>query len=289
MLTVRQKLLAGITRQYPFLSGCLKVANLDFIKKLNGFSNGKVWVKVPGGKVKASLNELMGRTAFYMGDLDRRLTWIARKLITPGDTVVDVGANIGIMTLLFSKLTGKNGTVYSFEPHPFLYKDLTAALEKNNSFNVLPFMLALGAEQGEAILNVPQSNLGLGTLIRTSNEKCEQFKVTVSTLSEFVEAQEIKKIDFLKIDVEGFEHQVLLGAESLLKNSPPEFIMLELNNFAGKAKDQPVVELLKRFNYKIISIPKCLLRMYTDEFKKLLRTRVKPRNLTQYELRASIA
>jgi FkbM family methyltransferase len=266
MITLRQRFLASITRNYPLKSGCLKVANLDFFKKMTGMQGDRVWTGVPGGEVKACLNELVGRTVFYLGDLDRRLTWISKKLIKPGGIIVDAGANIGIMTLLFSKLAGEHGKVFSFEPNPSVFLDLEAAISRNNCSNVISQMLALGEEEEELTLSVPQSNLGLGTLIRSSSEVCSTYKVKVTTLSDFTSLKGIKKIDFLKIDVEGFEHQVLLGAEDLFKKSPPDFIMFELNNFDGKAKDQPVIQYLTKFNYKFISVPRCLFKMYTTKF-----------------------
>jgi FkbM family methyltransferase len=268
MITIRQKILASITRYYPLKSGCLKVANLGLFKKITGMQNDPAWADVPGGKVKARTNELIGRTVFYLGDLDKRLTWISTQLINPGDIVVDAGANIGIMTLLFAKLSGKHGKVYSFEPNPLIYKDLRDAIQRSSYSNISSHMLALGEEQGELILSVPESNLGLGTLIRASSEKCCNYNVAVTTLSEFASLKQIKQINLLKIDVEGFEHKLLLGTKDLLKKSPPDFIIFELNNFKGKAKEQDVIKLLKYFNYKFISIPKCLFKMYTTKFNE---------------------
>lgn len=265
MITVKHKLLAGITRQYPLKSGCLKLADHKFFKKLTGTSKEKVWTSVPGGKVKACLNELVGRTAFYIGDLDKRLTWISRKLIKEGDTVVDVGANIGIMSLLFSKLTKEKGQVHSFEPNPLLYDDLMSAIKKNKIKNICSIPKALGEKEEKLTLSVPKSNLGLGTLIRTSSEVCQNYDVEVTTLSKYCSLKEISKIDLLKIDVEGFEYRVLIGAKQLFEENPPNFILVELNNFNGRAGEHPVIKLLRNYDYSFLSIPKCLFKFYTHE------------------------
>ena len=266
MPTTFQDCVATLTRLYPLQSGCLKVAELSFIENLVKKDSSLTWVHVPGGFVRVHLNELIGRTAYFLGDLDKRLTWISRSLIKSGDTVLDIGANVGIMSLLFSDLVGETGKVLSFEPNPIIFEDLEAAVEKKSANNVNLFKMGLGECEGELILSVPHSNLGLGTLVRTSSEKCTKYKVQVKTLDNILKKESVTKVDFMKIDVEGFEYNVLLGAHETLRQQKPKVIVFELNNFKGKAKDQEVVKFLTDLDYKFISIPKCLFTMYTEVF-----------------------
>lgn len=256
-------MIASFTRLYPLKSGCLKVAELSILQKLAVNNKTASWVHAPGGDVRVYINELIGRTVYFLGDLDKRLTWISNKLIKKGDTVLDIGANVGIMSLLFSKNAGINGRVIAFEPHPRIYNDLDAAIKKNQTSNITAYQLGLGSVPGEFVLNVPHSNLGLGSLIRSSTENCDQYIVQVETLDKIIDDSKIKKIDFMKIDVEGFEYNVLKGAHNTLEKTQPKVIVFELNNFAGKVKDHKVIKLLSQYDYKFISIPKCLFKMYT--------------------------
>src|SRR5689334_609731 len=135
MPSARQSFVAALTRLYPFYSGCGTFANLPLIQALVGRSAEKVWTRVPGGEVLASLNDYVGRAAFYAGDLDRKITWICRQIVKPGDTVIDVGANIGIVTVWLSHLVGPHGKVHAFEPNPYLQSTLHRAVERNRISN----------------------------------------------------------------------------------------------------------------------------------------------------------
>ena len=100
MPNLRQALTAAVTRCYPFFSGCGSLANSGFIKLMSGAQGGKVWCRVPGGEVLADLDDYVGRSAFFVGDLDRKISWICKQIVREGDTVLDIGANIGMVAIL---------------------------------------------------------------------------------------------------------------------------------------------------------------------------------------------
>lgn len=268
MPTVSQSLIANLTRYYPFYSGCASIANKSLIQKLAGESTESVWSHVPGGEVLASLNDYVGRSAFYMGDLDRKLTWICSQIIRPGDTVLDIGANIGIVTLWLSKLVGQTGQVHAFEPNPELQRILKSTFDHNQVSNVCLHPIALGAEQGHLELRVPRVNAGNASLIYHRNlSDCDVFKVPVRPLSQIIEEEGLTSIRLIKIDVEGFEANVLQGAQEIFESVRPEAILFELNErWEGLIPDQPVIKILRDLGYGFFSIPRCLFRMHLKRF-----------------------
>src|ERR1035441_10388403 len=130
---LRQSLLAALTRRYPLYSGGIRLANHSVIRRIGGTSNELVWSRVNGGEVLGRLDDLVGRTAFYTGDLDRKISWVCARIVKPRDTVLDIGANIGIVSLWLSKLVGEKGRVHAFEPNPELCKLLEQTIHRNHA------------------------------------------------------------------------------------------------------------------------------------------------------------
>ena len=129
--------------------------------------------------------------------------------LKPGDVVVDVGANIGNITLTSAALVGNSGKIISIEPHPVIFKYLSGNISLNNFTNI-------------DIINIAVSDFN--GVIYFSNKACDDqnevvkegnLKVNTMTLDEIL-IKSIKSIDLLKIDVEGFELNVLKGASSIL-------------------------------------------------------------------------
>ncbi|OKH35197.1 hypothetical protein NIES2101_37790 [Calothrix sp. HK-06] len=267
MPVIRQSLVANITRLYPFYSGCARFANEPFIEKIAGTNNERAWCQVPGGEVLAPLNDYIGRAAFYVGDLDRKITWICNQIVRPGDTVLDIGANIGTVTLWLSKLVGENGKVHAFEPNPELLKILEQTFERNQLSNVRLHRVALGSEEGKLELRIPKINAGAASLVRNKDlSNCDIVSVPVRSLSTIVAEEGIQSIRLIKIDVEGFEAEVFQGGQEVLESIRPEAILFELNEIKGAVSEQPVIKILRDFGYKFFSIPRCLFRMHLERF-----------------------
>jgi len=99
MPNLRQSLTAAVTKRYPFFSECGSLVNSSLIRLVSSTRGGKAWCRVPGGEVLADLDDHVGGSAFYVGDLNRKITWICRKIVRNGDTVLDVGAKIRMVTV----------------------------------------------------------------------------------------------------------------------------------------------------------------------------------------------
>lgn len=215
------------------------------------------------------LDDYVGRSAFYVGDLDRKITWICERLVGPGDTVLDVGANLGLVTVLLGSLVGKQGNVLSFEPNPRIREMLEATIIRNELENVTVYACALGGTSESLDLWVPPHNAGEGSLVRHHrSDESSTHRVQVRRLSDILSEQPLSKIRLMKIDVEGFEEDVLSGASELLSSANrPDAILFELNEIQGPISDQPVIKRLRSHGYGFFSIPRCLMRMQLQRFE----------------------
>lgn len=156
---------------------------------------------------------------------EKKDTAIVMKIIKKGMTVVDIGAHVGYYTLLFSKLVGKEGMVYAFEPNPITAAYLRTNIALNKITNVEVFEVALSDEQGTFHYRMNTNNMAWAF-----NDD-HSFGVPIATkkgrLDDFLQN---RKIDFIKIDIDGNENECIKGAEDLIRNNPDMTILMEITN-----------------------------------------------------------
>lgn len=142
---------------------------------------------------------------------DRRERALLRRLIRPGMTVVDIGANIGIYTRFFSELAAASGRVHAFEPAPSNYKRLQENTE--HFANVSLKQAAVGDRSGTIRLFV-SDELNVDHRTFDSGDGRKEIDVPVVSLDEYFTAGH--RVDLIKIDVQGYELSVLQGAKRVL-------------------------------------------------------------------------
>jgi FkbM family methyltransferase len=135
-----------------------------------------------------------------------------RDLVQPGDTVIDVGANIGSITLALANAVGPAGHVLSIEPHPRLFMSLKANIARNNVFHVEAINCALG--QTEAILCLTDRREDDQNAVVSGGNMTDALEVPIRPLDSLAPPG---PIELLKIDVEGYEYFVLKGATQSLR------------------------------------------------------------------------
>jgi FkbM family methyltransferase len=140
-----------------------------------------------------------------------------------GSVFVDVGANVGYYTLVASKLLGSHGRVYAIEPVPSTAIILKANIKLNDCQNVLVYDVAAWSSEGEVTLEIPKSAYGYASAVRGGNEG-RKVTVKATTLDEIL--QDVTSVDLVKIDVEGAEHEVLIGAKKSMDKI--KYIVIEL-------------------------------------------------------------
>lgn len=160
-------------------------------------------------------------------------------IIKKGDTVIDIGANTGQLTLLMAYLAGKNGSIYAFEPYSKSFDKLSNIVKLMHLSSIIKLnKLALSNETRTSNLIVPLEKCTEATLMphkanTWGNYESEPWRYTTETcnlitLDNYVKENVIKNISFIKCDVEGAELPVLQGAENLLKCSSPPILMIEV-------------------------------------------------------------
>jgi len=197
---------------------------------------------LPGFSVNFS--EWMGRS-FYLGSYElQECRWV-RSVLRKGDTAIDVGANCGFYTSLFWSIVKPSGRVLAFEPNPNEFRRLTEWFHSNRVCNVDFFPTGLGDEETTATLHVPPAETGNhSATLSPLDDGWHKIQVKVVRLGDLLEQRGITRARLMKVDVEGFEGNVLKGAENLLAAGAIEYILIELNDFwlrqNGSSPDQLV-------------------------------------------------
>lgn len=194
-------------------------------------ASGQIQVRLHGlSGLKLDLSEWVQRT-LYLGAYELEESQWVKSVLRPGDTAIDVGANFGFYTSLFWRLVKPAGRVLAFEPNPMLFHRLKEWFEKNKVSGVELFPNALGAETKMSTLHVLPAieSHHNATLCRVEN--AEQVEVNVLRLEDILESKRISRVRLLKVDVEGFELEVLKGVEDSLSEGVIEYILVELNDY----------------------------------------------------------
>ncbi len=161
---------------------------------------------------------------------ETELVELMRRTLSAGDTIFDIGANIGLISLLMAKHdNGLDSTVHCFEPEPRNFRQLTQNIEHNQLLGRLhAHQLALGAENGSVDLHIRGTEGEGRHSIATDKGATDAITVTLQTMASFAEEHKVSP-DVIKIDVEGAEGQVLAGMEPLIETGAPTHIFLEIH------------------------------------------------------------
>ncbi|MBI2798435.1 FkbM family methyltransferase [Candidatus Saccharibacteria bacterium] len=171
------------------------------------------------------------------------------KLLKKNDVVIDLGANVGLHSVYIAKLLKGTGHIYSFEPVPDTYRLMLETLSLNRVDNVSPYMVAMGNKPGKTKMNIfDQKYSAWNTFGKPQfgdHKPTKSIFVETQKLDGFAKQTKINKIDFLKIDVEGFEKQVLQGAALLLKNNKISILSFEVSEIPLKGANSSAREIFK--------------------------------------------
>lgn len=181
-----------------------------------------------------------------------------KKLIKPGNTVFDVGANIGLHSVFMSRLVGPQGSVHVFEPVPDTFAELKETLKLNKLTNVTTINAALYDQEGTGTINVFDQQYHEWSTFGSPSFDGVTPKTTVevrlNTLDAYCEKNNIDHIDFLKIDVEGFEKQVISGALTMLRYKKIDYLSFEISEIPLKGAgitSREVFDLLESVGYTV--------------------------------------
>jgi FkbM family methyltransferase len=162
------------------------------------------------------------------------------------DTFVDIGANIGLYSLLAA--ASRVSKVYAFEPNPFTFSVLTRNIF-SNGFNSIIFPFCLPLNEASALVTFKLEGLHAGSVrngIVRNGQDLEDKTITTASFSvdEFFKLQDISNVNHLKIDVDGLELKILRGATDLLSNRALKSILVEIDS-----EENELISLLEKYGF----------------------------------------
>lgn len=223
-------------------------------RTIANFRDCKIWAG-PDNKIEKKI--------LWSGDKYDFLNFeVIHELVIPGSVCFDIGANIGVYSVVFSKLSNHSENIHSFEPVDHIRSKLLVNARVNGFHHLNVNDFALG--EAETIIDMYQVKKGVfrsGTSSFVKNEavdaigseKFEIKPVKVSTLDGYVEEKSISKIDFIKIDVEGFEWNVLQGGSHSLEHLRPA-ILMEYDEIRHKPVSAEMRDFFQRIRYDVYEV-----------------------------------
>ena len=201
-----------------------------FVRYHNMLHHGLVLRKIQGNKMYLSVNDRGLSRDLLLRDIREPLqTNLVKQLVKPGMTVVDIGANLGYYVLIEASIVGETGKVYAIEPVPLNYELLKKNVRKNNYESIVEtYLCALSDTCSISRLAITKES-NFSTMFLTESEMSEWMKkqleistekivdVETVTLDKFL----INKgpVDFVRMDVEGYEGRIIKGMSDTVKNS----------------------------------------------------------------------
>lgn len=179
------------------------------------------------------LSEAIGRDACLIGAYEPPVTQIFTRLLRPGATVVDLGANWGYFTLMAAQLAGPGGRVLALEPDPRMFDLLERNVRLNGLTTVDAFPLAAGADFATRTLAGYAEGTGNRGTSRIEDEaiggSSVRFSVDTVPVDTFLDQKGLGPVDLIKIDVEGFEDAVLEGMAAGVAGRRYRHLLIELH------------------------------------------------------------
>jgi FkbM family methyltransferase len=208
----------------------LAYRTIGFARGLVGLRD-RVQVTRDGLGYDLDLSQAIDLTIFVLGRFEPSTVAAFRRYVKPGATVLDIGANIGAHTLQLARLVGPQGRVLSFEPTAFAFAKLRRNLDLNPQIagRVTALQYFLTGGNGDAL---PPSVFSNWSLQRSAEAHEKHLGVPMATagarsatLDSVLAEQAVEKVDLIKLDVDGFECDVLAGASNMMRRDRPTFVM----------------------------------------------------------------
>lgn len=202
-----------------------KVVHSHRERQIRAMQGQPGWRRVPAGFwMYVDPNEWLGKTVL-MGYYESHLVHFIAQLCRSGDVCLDIGANQGYTALHMAKHVQPDGRVLAVEPVPSTFERLRANIERNRASSIVCLPYALGSRETELMMWYDPSECGHASVHNRSSDQAYQVPVRVARgdqlIQEALTPDERGRILMMKIDVEGYEPEVLAGLENTLQEIQP--------------------------------------------------------------------
>jgi len=238
-------------------------------------NKGEITKSIHGNPMILNLNDTgISRELALYGEHEHNSTAEVKRLVKKGMRILEVGANIGYYAVLETKLAGDEGFLYAIEPSPFNFEMLKRNVELNKIKNVELHQKAAGAENEMSKFYVAEKS-NLSSFIKRSDmdmyKEGTVIDVEIMKLDDYLID---KNVDFIRMDVEGYEKEILKGLEETMKTKHPKHFFIEIHSDLLHKKDsssKEILEYLEKFGYKVIkSFYRGSSKIMVDSSEKLL-------------------
>lgn len=228
-----------------------------------------LFLRIPAGVEVCVRNDLSSITAYVLAEqedwFEPELAFL-RRWLRPGMNAVDVGANHGVFALTMARLVGPEGQVTAFEPGLEAQGLLERSIARNGLANLELVRAAVAEIPGEALLHDGNGSSEAASLAGGTGRPGR--KVRVTTLDAEWSRLGCPPVDFVKIDVEGFEGQVIAGAHRLLRDAAP-LVMFEISGERSRLGElAPRLQALGYDIYRLLPGPGVLVPAVIDEISQ---------------------
>jgi FkbM family methyltransferase len=182
---------------------------------------------------------------YLVGTAEPHLQRAIKNYVTAGDTVYDIGANIGYVSLSLAKRVGPKGRVIAFEPVPRNVELLRKCIEVNGLKNIQLWEIAASDRCGEAVIRMDRNPATASIVWYANNPSATEIVIKTAAIDDLVEAGDLGYPRFVKIDVEGAEGSVLQGMRRTIAAAQP-VLFVECSD-AGRKK---AWDLLRGLGYR---------------------------------------
>jgi FkbM family methyltransferase len=195
------------------------------------------------------IDDFIQENLYFLGEYEKAELKAIHPFLTNDAVFIDIGANIGLYSLYASKLINEKGQIISFEPFSENFERLTKNVTLNGLSKIRLEKMAIGEKEGIINLYYDKREKNLGMVSTTPIETGIQEKVKVDSLDSYLKHKLFTKIDFIKIDIEGFEYSALLGMRDTLSTFSPSLLIEILNEDKSSTNMSNCDDLLKGLGY----------------------------------------
>ena len=219
---------------------------------------------VTGSPVSGVTSDHTAYPAAVHGYFNWRNVAIARAVCGPGDTIFDIGANIGTETVCFSDIVGPTGAVCAFEPFGPNVEQLRTNAASTRHLNVRVHAVALGDSEGELLFAIPPAdNSGAGHALAVASAGTGEAVIEVPSTTLDALADELPSARLVTIDVEGHEDPILRGAERLLSEVRPVMVLEVIAQLLSRGQSSPeeIARRMRDHGYRLYEMTRFGLEM----------------------------